>query len=85
MKSRARKLAKKWTGPFNIIQQASLQVIVLHHLKGHDFKLNMECVKLFCEKRNTKEERSQPAPASMDEEYKIKAIIDHCDQNNGQE
>jgi hypothetical protein len=42
MKGQARKLVKKWTGLFNVIQQASPQVIVLHHPKGHNFKLNME-------------------------------------------
>ena len=74
---------KKWTGLFNVVQQASPQVVVLRHPKGHNFKLNMECVKLFHEKQNTKEGRPQPAPASTDKEYEIKAIINHCDQKNG--
>ena len=75
---------KKWTGPFNVVRQASLQVVVLCHLKGHDFKLNMEHVKLFHKKWNAKEEEQQPAPAST-EEYKIKTIINHCDQKSSHE
>jgi hypothetical protein len=39
-------------------------------------------VKLFHKKQSTKEEKQQPAPASTDEEYKVKAIINHHDQKN---
>jgi hypothetical protein len=40
LKGHVRKLVKKWMGLFDIVQQVSPQVILLHHLKGHDFKLN---------------------------------------------
>jgi hypothetical protein len=70
-------------GLFNIIQQASPQVVVLRHPKGHNFKLNMEHVKPFHKKWKIEEEKQQPTPASTGEDYKVKAIVDHCDQKDG--
>ncbi|MFN7173082.1 MAG: chromo domain-containing protein, partial [Fimbriimonadaceae bacterium] len=87
-KGRARKLAKKWTGPFDVVQQVSPQVVLLRHPKGHDFKLNMERVKPFREKRDvekTGSKQSSPSSENEDEEYEVEAIVDHRDRADGRE